>query len=62
MNKEQQIEEMANDLCDCHTEFECGVGEIYTDYETTAQKMFDKGYRKSEQVPKKCPWCEQLHN
>lgn len=46
MSKEKQIEEMADNLLTCHTEFESGVGEIYTDYNTTAQKMFAKGYRK----------------
>ena len=51
MSKEKQaIEEMAEALRDCHTEFECGVGEIYTDYDTTAQKMFAKGYRKASDV------------
>ena len=49
MSKEKQIEEMSNDLCACHTEFESGVGEIYTDYDTTARKMFAKGYRKQSE-------------
>ncbi len=49
MSKEKQIEDFENDLRECHTEFATGVGEIYTDYDTTAQKMFDKGYRKQSE-------------
>ena len=48
--EKQEIEDMAIDLCDCHTEFDCGVVEIYTDYDTTAQKMFAKGYRRASDV------------
>ena len=47
--REKQIEEMADDLMACHSEFETGVGEIYTDYATTAYKMFSKGYRKQSE-------------
>ena len=49
MSKEKHIEEMAEDLCACHTEFATGVGEIYTDYDATAQKMAAKGYRKQSE-------------
>lgn len=45
--KEQAI--MSADLELCHTEFMSGVGEIYTDYDTTAQKMIAKGYRKQSE-------------
>ena len=45
MNREQQIEEMAEDLRSCHTEFN-SEGYIYTDYVETVRNMFDKGYRK----------------
>ena len=48
MSKEQ-TEEMSVDLAMCHTEFATGVGEIYTDYDATAQKMFAKGYRKQSE-------------
>lgn len=46
MDREKEIEEMACDINDCITEFVTGVGDVYIDDETTAQKMFDKGYRK----------------
>ena len=36
---------MAYDLEECLIEFESG-GDIYTDYDLTAQKMIAKGYRK----------------
>lgn len=45
----EQIEEMADDLLDCHIEFTTGVGEIYTDYTETARKMYVKGYRKQSE-------------
>lgn len=46
LEREKQEAIMSADLEICHTEFASGVGEIYTDYDTTAQKMFAKGYRK----------------
>lgn len=46
MDRENQIEEMASDLNDCITEFVTDTGDVYIDDEATAQKMFDKGYRK----------------
>ena len=45
MSKNKQIDEMSGDLLVCHTELKSG-GEIYTDYDTTAEKMFAKGYSK----------------
>lgn len=46
MSREKQIAEMAVDINDCITEFVTDVGDVYIDDEATAQKMFDKGYRK----------------
>lgn len=46
MSGEKQIAEMAVDINDCITEFVTDVGDVYIDDEATAQKMFDKGYRK----------------
>ena len=46
MSREKEIEEMASDINDCITEFVTGAGYMYIDDEATAQKMFDKGYRK----------------
>ena len=45
MSKEKQIEEMAEDLMACHTEFYDNA-DIYTDYDETAKEMYAKGYRK----------------
>lgn len=50
MDRVKQIEVMADDLCDCHEEFVTNTGEIYTDYDATARKMFDKGYHKQEWI------------
>jgi hypothetical protein len=49
LEREKQEAIMSVDLELCHTEFMSGVGEIYTDYDTTAQKMYDKGYRKQSE-------------
>lgn len=46
------IEEMANDLNDCITEFVTDTLDVYIDDEATAQKMFDKGYRKQSEIVK----------
>ena len=45
MSREQQIEEMAEDLVSCHAEFG-HEDEIYTDYQATAKLLIEKGYRK----------------
>ena len=45
MSREKQIEEMAEDLMACHTEFYDNA-DIYTDYDETAKEMYAKGYRK----------------
>lgn len=44
----EQIEEMAEDLIACHTEFYDNA-EIYTDYDETAKGMYAKGYRKQSE-------------
>ena len=49
LERERQEAIMSADLELCHTEFQTGVGEIYTDYDTTAQKMVAKGYRKQSE-------------
>ena len=49
MSREKQIEEMAEDLMACHTEF-YNNAEIYTDYDETAKEMYAKGYRKQSEV------------
>lgn len=46
------VEEMANDLNDCITEFVTDTLDVYVDDEATAQKMFDKGYRKQSEIVK----------
>ena len=45
MNREKQIDEMAEDLLNCHAEFETD-GDIYTDYPKMAERMIGKGWRK----------------
>lgn len=50
LEQEKQEAIMSTDLGMCHTEFETGVGEIYTDYDETSRKMFAKGYRKQEWI------------
>ena len=47
--EKQAIDEMANDLIECHTEFADGNGDIYTNYDETAEKMVAKGYRKQSE-------------
>lgn len=55
MSREKQIEEMAEDLRYCHTEFAGDYGDIYTDYHKTAEKLVVIGYRKqSELTPCDC--------
>ena len=49
LEREKRVAIMSADLEMCHTEFSTGVGEIYTDYDTTAQKMFAIGYRKQSE-------------
>ena len=46
LEREKQEAIMSADLELCHTEFITG---IYTDYDTIAQKMFAKGYRKQSE-------------
>ena len=48
MSKEQ-IEEMAEDLRYCHTEYIGDYGDIYTDYNKTAEKLAVIGYRKQKE-------------
>ena len=45
----EQIEEMKKDLSECHTIDEWAAreyGEAYTDFDATAEKMLDRGWRK----------------
>lgn len=52
MSKEQ-IEEMKKDLSECHTIDEWAAreyGEAYTDFDATAEKMLDRGWRKQEWI------------
>lgn len=44
----EQIEEMENDLRECHAEFYANA-DIYTDYNETAKGMIAKGYRKQSE-------------
>lgn len=44
---EDRIEKMADDLAECHTEISIR-GAMLTDYEATAHKMIDRGYRKMD--------------
>lgn len=52
MDRENQIEKMASDINDCITEFITDTLDVYVDDEATAQKMFDKGYRKQSEIIK----------
>ena len=47
--EKQAIEEIENDLRECHTEFPDENMNIYTDYSKTAEKMVAKGYRKQSE-------------
>lgn len=49
MDREKQVAEMASDINDCITEFVTDTGDVYIDDEATAQKMFDKDYRKQNE-------------
>ena len=49
MSEEKQIEEMAEDLRYCHTEFVGDYGDIYTDYNKTAEKLTIMGYRRQSE-------------
>ena len=49
VEREKQQAIMSVDLEMCHTEFVTGVGDIYTDYDETARKMFEKGYRRQSE-------------
>ena len=49
LKREKQEAIMSADLELCHTEFATGVGEIYTDYDTTAQKLIAKGWSKQSE-------------
>ena len=49
VEREKQQAIMSTDLEVCHTEFVTGVGDIYTDYDETARKMFEKDYRKQSE-------------
>ena len=49
LEREKQEAIMSADLVSCHTEFATGVGEIYTDYEATAQKLIAKGWSKQSE-------------
>ena len=57
-DEKDQIDEMAADLAECHTEFTTGLDEICTDYDTTAKKMHAKGYCKQIVAE----WIEYRHN
>jgi hypothetical protein len=49
VEREKQQAIMSTDLEVCHTEFVTGVGDIYTDYDETARKMFEKGWHKQSE-------------
>lgn len=48
MSKEH-IEEMAENLRYCHTEFVGDYGDVYTDYSKTAEKLAVMGYHKQSE-------------
>ena len=62
LERKKQEAIMSSDLEYCHTEFSGDHGEIYTDYDATAKKMFAKGYRKQSEgewrseIVKRCDW------
>ena len=49
MSRNKQIEEMADDLMNCHTEFYENA-ELYTDYQDMAENLYNAGYRKQEWI------------
>ena len=49
LEREKRAAIMSADLELCHTEFATGVGEIYTDYDATAQKLIAKGWSKQSE-------------
>ena len=57
----EEIEKMASDLAECHTEVSLR-GALLTDYEATARKMTDKGYHKQiegewrSELVRRCDW------
>ena len=65
LEREKQEAIMSADLELCHAEFISG---IYTDYDTIAQKMFAKGWRKQSEgewrseLVKKCDWKGKKHD
>lgn len=52
MSRENQIEEMANDLYTCHDEYARDGDDWVTDYNSTAKNLYNKGYRKASDVAK----------
>lgn len=58
---DELIDEMSYDLAECHVEFLLN-GELYTDYNTMAQKMVSRGYRRRKEgewkseIVKRCDW------
>lgn len=69
MSREKQIYETAKDLCQngfCTLEEWNGcnlaVGEYCERCKRVAERLYNIGYRKHEQTPKKCPWCGQIHS
>ena len=49
MSREKQIEEMANDLYSCHDEY-VKDSDWVTDYNSTAKRLYNAGYRKQEWI------------
>ena len=52
MSKEQikeLIDEMSYDLAECHVDY-LDDAKLYTDYDTMAQKMVSRGYRRQSEV------------
>lgn len=43
----------------CYTKYECPHNMDILAY---CEALYKAGYRKQEQAPKKCPWCDQIHS
>ena len=63
MSREKQIEEMAKVIDDMGSNaYIENYDEAVADADKIAETLYNAGYRKQEQSPKKCPWCDQIHS
>ena len=50
MNYEKEVKKMAEDLYVCHDEYVRDGDDWVTDYNSTAKRLYKRGYRKAEDV------------